>query len=117
MRKRRAIAIAITLTVIVVVGWLFHSLYSLQKLKAELAQLEGEKHGLQVRVEQLERDKHRLTRQYEEVEKAKWRTEEQLRRAHRSDTDLLPFAAAAAAADVAKPMSSPKESTAPANKR
>jgi cytochrome c-type biogenesis protein CcmH/NrfG len=116
MRKRRA-AIAITLTVIVVVGWLFHSLYSLQKLKAELAQLAGEKHGLQVRVEHLERDKHRLTRQYEEVEKAKWRTEEQLKRAYRSDTDLLPFASGAAAADVAKPTSSPKESTAPANKR
>lgn len=117
MRKRRA-AIAITLTVIVVVGWLFHSLYSVQKLKADLTQSEGEKHALQVRVEQLERDKHRLTRQYEEAEKAKWRTEEQLKRARRSDTDLLPFASGAVAADAAKPTTSPpKESTAPANKR
>ena len=116
MRNRRA-TIAIALTAVVMVGWLFHSLYSLQKLKAESAQLESEKRALEVRVEQLERDKHRLTRRYEEVEKAKWRTEEQLRRARRSDTDLLPFASGAVAADVATTTSPAKESTAPANKR
>ena len=116
MRKRQ-IVISSALAAIVVVAGLVYSLFSLNKAKAELAQLEDEKLGLQRRVELLERDKTRLTRQYEESEKAKWKAEQDLKRARRSDTDMLPLPGGTVSVDATQSATPAKETAAPANKR